>query len=173
MHGPSVCVSSQVKWSAASAVKSKTCTVMKPGETLKFEHALGRVYNFTSAGVNTYHILPTNDAILFTQLTPVGEIKSIRADVVGSHSATLSGSLSPTAYASDTAKSASLIKRVHSFNGYAPSEVSLHLLPLLMACNPLSCTSSQQAILNTAAVNAQTLAEAADSYLVGLSGSTL
>lgn len=92
--------------------------MIKPGQTLEFEHVLGGVYNFTTAGASTYEVVPTNDATLFTQLTPAGEIKSIRAEVPQAHSATLAGSLVPTSYVS-AKRATGLSKRAHAFNGYA------------------------------------------------------
>lgn len=125
--------------------------MIKPGQTVEFKHTLGGVYNFTTAGESTYEIVPTREAATFTHLTPSGELVSLRADIADAHSATLKGELTPTAYVGAGAKRSSLSKRANSF---------------------VSCTSSEQSSLRTAAVNAQTYADSAYTYLTGISAST-
>lgn len=140
-----------VKWSAKSAVKSKAYTIIEPGQTVEFEHALGGVYNFTSAGESTYEVVPTREAYTFTHVNEAGELVSLRADIADGHSASLKGKLTPSSYVGAEAKRAALSKRAHSFVG---------------------CSSSRETLLNTAAVNAQTYADSAYTYLTGISAST-
>ncbi|KAF8322710.1 peptidyl-Lys metalloendopeptidase [Clavulina sp. PMI_390] len=140
-----------VKWSAQSAAANKAVTVIEPGKTVSFEHTLSGVYNFTTAGHSTYKIVPEDQATIFSTVDANGAISSLRATVADAHSATLSGTLVPSAYHGEAAKARGLAKRAHSFNG---------------------CSSSEQTALNTAATNAQTYADGAYNYLVGISAST-
>ena len=141
----------QVKWSPTAALKSKSFTVIEPGKTAEFKHPLGGVYNFTTGGVSVYEVSPTNGSVTFTHVTPSGELVSLRADVSGVHSVNLKGKLVPTEYVGASAKPPSLNKREHNF---------------------VSCSSDQQSDLETAAVDAQTYADGAFTYLDGISDST-
>ncbi|KAF8317605.1 deuterolysin M35 metalloprotease [Clavulina sp. PMI_390] len=139
-----------VKWSPQAAAANKSITVIEPGKTVSFEHNLGGVYNFTTAGPGDYEIVPTNDAILFSFIDANGAIGTIRADVTDGFHVTLSGSTKPSFYVGEET-SVGLVRRANSFTG---------------------CSSSEKAALKTAAQNAQTYADAAYRYLTRISAST-
>jgi peptidyl-Lys metalloendopeptidase len=117
---------------------------------VEFEHVLGGVYNFTTTGAGAYEIVSTPEASTFTHVTASGELVSLHADIVDSHSATLNGKLTTAAYVGPSAKRSRLSGR-DFFVG---------------------CSSSRQSILTAAATNAQTYANNAYKYLARISGST-
>ncbi|PPR01230.1 hypothetical protein CVT24_005994 [Panaeolus cyanescens] len=132
----------KVKYVPSTAAAAGSFTVLAPGQSVEVEHSLAEAYNFTAPGEGAYDITANN---LFYVVDESSNIVPVYAQHdSNAHKAKLSGRLATPRPNSTLAKRASFV----------------------------SCSSTRQTQLNTAASSAQSYAALALSYLNSHTSST-